>query len=139
MRRWKELLSVYETMLPNFLAEDAVRRENGQSPALEIGGNAGAPLLVTLGITRIVEQESLDVEIQGSADGQTWQPKALAEFPQKFYCGTYSILLDLSATPEVAFLRAAWKMNRWGRGDTKASFGFFVFAEPAGAAVAASQ
>lgn len=126
-------------MLPNFLAEDAVRRENGQSAAVDIGGHAGASLLVTLGITHTVEQESLEVEIQGSADGQVWQPKALAGFPQKFYCGTYSIVLDLSATPDIAFLRAAWKMNRWGRGDTRTAFGFFVFAEPAGAAVAASR
>lgn len=126
-------------MLPNFLAEDAVRRENGQSAAVDVSEHAGAPLLVTLGITRIVEQESLDVEIQGSADGEAWLPKAIAGFPQKFYCGTYSIVVDLSTVPEVRFLRATWKMNRWGRGETKASFGFYVFAEPAGAAVAAGS
>jgi len=124
-------------MLPNFLAEDAVRREKGQSPALDVSQYAATTLLVTLGITSVVEQQSLDVEIQGSTDGQTWLPKAIAGFPQKFYCGTYSIVVDLSGTPEVGFLRATWKMNRWGRGELEASFGFYVFAEPAGAAVAA--
>jgi len=41
--------------------------------------------LLTLAITNIIEQESLDVSIFGSADGATWDPKPVAAFPQKFY------------------------------------------------------
>ncbi len=117
-------------MLPSFLLEDGIRREDGTSPAIDLAGAKGSALLVTLGITRIVEQESLDVTIWGSADGETWGAKSIASFPQKFYCGTYSILVDLSAHPDVQFIRAQWKMGRWGRGEPKPQFGFYLFAEP---------
>ena len=126
-------------MLPNFLAEDAVRREDGHSEAVDISAQAGAHLLVTLGITRIVEQESLDVELEASPDGTTWTGKPIAAFPQKFYCGTYTIVVDLTAHADAKFLRAKWSMNRWGRGDSKPQFGFYVYAEVAGAAVAAGR
>ena len=42
---------------------------------------------MTLAITKIIEQESLDLSIFGSADGATWGAKPIAAFPQKFYCG----------------------------------------------------
>lgn len=118
-------------MLPRFIAEEAVRREDGASPALEITGDEGGTLLLTLAITRIIEQESFDLAVYGSTDGNEWAPKPLASFPQKFYCGTYSILVDLSAAPEVRFLRVQWKMSRWGRGEPKPLFAFYVFAEKA--------
>jgi len=114
-------------MLPGFLVEDGVRRENGQSPALEVSG--AEALLLTLGIDRIIEQESLDVAIHGSKDGREWDPKPLLTFPQKFYCGVHSLLLDLSDRPDVRYVRAVWKMNRWGRGVPTPSFGFYLFAD----------
>jgi hypothetical protein len=85
--------------------------------------------MITLGITHVVEQEVLMVSIQGSADGSNWMP-ALASFPQKFYTGVASVLLDLSKHPDVRFLRAVWKTQRWGRGDKTPAFTFYVFAEP---------
>jgi hypothetical protein len=117
-------------MLPAFLLEDGIRRENGISPPLQLA-QPGQPLLLTLGITRIIEQESLDVAIHGSSDGETWTEKPLLEFPQKFYCGGYARILDLAPTPDVRFLRAHWKMSRWGRGEPTPLFGFYLFAEPA--------
>ncbi|MBK5294200.1 MAG: hypothetical protein JJE04_21290 [Acidobacteriia bacterium] len=116
-------------MLPSFIVEDGVRREDSASAALDLSGAQGETLLVTLGITRIIEQESLDLTIWGSADGAEWGAKPLAAFPQKFYCGTYSILIDLAEAPNVKFLRAQWKMGRWGRGEPKPLFGFYLFAE----------
>ena len=77
----------------------------------------------------IVEQESLDVSIWGSADGKEWGAKPLIAFPQKFYVGVYTILLDLSAHPEVRYLQARWQVARWGVGSTKPMFTFYVFAE----------
>ena len=76
----------------------------------------------------------------GSSDGESFDAKPLAAFPQKFYCGTYSLVLDLSETPDVRFIRASWKMNRWGRGDQTPLFNIYVFAEaaPARAMAAAS-
>ena len=113
-------------MLPQFLLPETVARQDGVGPeiALEISDTA---VLLTLGITRIIEQEMLDVSIWGSPDGRVWEP--LASFPQKFYCGTYSMVLDLSRSPEARFLRVQWKMGRWTQGEPKPLFGFYLFAE----------
>jgi hypothetical protein len=118
-------------MLPNFLLPETIARQAGTGSGLELAATAGKPLLLTLGITNVIEQESLDVAIQGSAEGQTWNDKPLLTFPQKFYCGTYTLLLDLSSHPEIKHLRVHWKMNRWGRGEPVPQFGFFVFAQDA--------
>jgi hypothetical protein len=116
-------------MVPNFLLPETVVRENGNSPELELGKSQGKVIALTLGITRIVEQESIDVSVWGSADAKDWGTKPLIAFPQKFYCGTYKLVLDLSERPEVQHLRVQWKLNRWGRGDAKPLFGFYVFAQ----------
>ncbi len=116
-------------MLPNFLLAETTACEDGSGPVLELGEAAGKLLVLTLGITRIIEQESLDLSIWGSADGTDWGARPLVAYPQKFYCGTYTILLDLSDRPEVRHLRVQWKMNRWGRGDSKPLFGFYVFGQ----------
>ena len=98
----------------------------GDGAAVDVSAAAGATLLATLYITHIVEQESLDVSLFGSADGAAWGPKSLAAFPQKFYAGEHPLLVDLSAHPEVKFLRAHWEVNRWGRGSDKPHFQFHV-------------
>ena len=116
-------------MLRNFLLPESIARADGTGPEFELGPNRGKLLVLTLGITRIIEQESLDVSIWGSADGHAWQP--LASFPQKFYCGTYSLMLDLSRCREIRYLRAHWRMSRWGGGGSKPLFGFYLFAEQA--------
>ncbi len=114
-------------MKPTFLVPETIVREDGHAEPMSV--EAGTLLLLTLGITRILEQESLDVVIQGSADGEQWQP--LIAFPQKFYCGTYALLLDLARTPEIVKLKVHWKLGRWGRGDQKPLFGWYLFAEDA--------
>ena len=116
-------------MFPNFLLPESVSREDGSGPSMGLGESQGKLISLTLGITRIVEQESLGLSIWGSADGNDWGSKPLASFSQKFYCGTYTILLDLSRHPGVRHLRCQWKMNRWGRGEQKPLFDFYVFAE----------
>jgi hypothetical protein len=62
-----------------------------------------------------IEQESLDVSIWGSADGEVWPKRPLLKLPQQFYRGTTKLVLDLSLRPEVKFIRARWDLNRWGR------------------------
>ena len=116
-------------MLPNFLVPETVARQNGVGPEVDLGSSSGKELLLTLGITRIIEQESLDVEIWGSADKVAWGDKPILKFPQKFYCGTYSMLLNLARHPEVKHLRVAFKLNRWGRGDVTPLFGFYIFVQ----------
>lgn len=116
-------------MAPGFILPEITSQESGSGPAVDVSEAAGRILQVTLGITRSVEQESLDVQIFGSPDGKEWSKHPIATFPQKFYCGTYTIMVDLSRHPEVRFIRAQWKMNRWGRGSLKPLFGFYIFAE----------
>lgn len=116
-------------MLPQFLVEETTVREAGTGPAIGIGAQAGEALILTLGITRIIEQESIDVSIWGSTDGTDWGAKPVTTFPQKFYCGTYQIFCDLAGRPEVKYLRAKWAVNRWGKGDPKPRFSIYLFAQ----------
>ncbi len=118
-------------MLPNFLIPESVIREDGEGSEVILGPAQSKLLILTLGITRIIEQESLDLSIWGSADGADWGAKPLASFPQKFYCGTYQLLLDLSGSPEVQRLRARYKVNRWGHSEQKPLFGIYLFVQEA--------
>ncbi|MCL4797056.1 MAG: hypothetical protein KJZ84_20990 [Bryobacteraceae bacterium] len=118
-------------MLPTFLLEEQVVRANGSGPVTDLGSGHPSLVSLTLGITRVIEQESLDVALVGSADGETWTEKPLLAFPQKFYCGVYTLLLDLSGHPGVRYIRTDWKVSRWGRGDATPLFGFYLFAQPA--------
>ena len=70
----------------------------GDGPTVDVSGTSNRVFLVTLSITKIIEQESLDVSIFGSADGSAWEPKSLAAFRQEFYCGEFPLLLDLRRT-----------------------------------------
>ena len=117
-------------MLPEFIVPETAVEGGGTSEAIELGDAAGRMLLLALGITGVVEQESLDVLIWGSADGEDWGENPVRVFPQKFYQGTSQILCDLSAHPDAKFLRAEWKVNRWGVGSTTPMFKFYLWAEP---------
>jgi len=103
-----------------------VATAKGDGPAVDVSGAASRVFLVTLAITKIIEQESLDVTLYGSADGASWSTKSIAAFPQKFYCGEYPLLLDLTAHPDVKFVRAHWEVARWGRGTETPMFEFGV-------------
>jgi hypothetical protein len=124
-------------MLPDFLVPETTIREAGAGPVLELSTETAVPILATLGITRITEQESLDMSIWASADGSDWGSRPLISFPQKFYCGTYQITIDLSDRPDVKFLRAKWQVNRWGKGDPKPLFTVYLFLQEARRAVLA--
>lgn len=108
------------------VAEKTVVSAKGDGPTVDVSEAAGHVFLVTLEISNIIEQESLEVSIQGSADGAAWGAKPAAEFPQKFYCGETPLLLDLAAHPEVKFVRAHWEVARWGRGVETPMFEFGV-------------
>jgi hypothetical protein len=103
-----------------FVPANTLLTAKGDSDPVAIESAANRVFLVTLEITEIVEQESLEISIVGSADGQTWAP--LLRFPQRFYSGETPILLDLQEKPDVKQLRAHWEVNRWGRGSEKPMF-----------------
>lgn len=115
-------------MLPNYLTDETTIRESGESAVLDLKDETNQSLLLTLGITHAVEQESICIEVFGSEDGETWTPKPILNFPQKFYCGTYQALLRRN---EFRFLKAVWHVERWGRGDLRPFFRFYVFAQAA--------
>jgi hypothetical protein len=118
-------------MMPSFLVPETVVRAAGSSSEIDLGESRGGMVLVTLGITRIIEQESLDISIWGSADNVDYGSKPLLSFPQKFYCGVYQMILDLAAHPEIRYLKAKWNVNRWGRGGSEPLFGIYVFVQDA--------
>ncbi len=105
-----------------FIPENTTITAKGDGPAVEISAAANRVFLLSLDIRDVVEQESLDISIFGSADGATWGDKPVATFPQKFYRGQHPLLLDLTGNPDVKFVRAHWEVNRWGRGSEKPQF-----------------
>jgi len=114
-------------MIDTFLVpEKTVVTAKGDGPSLDVSSAGNRTLLLTLQITGIIEQESIDVSVYGSADGAAWPAKPLLKFPQKFYHGDHPALLDLPA--DVKFLRAHWEVNRWGRGAETPHFEFHVSA-----------
>ena len=114
-------------MLDTFLVpEKTVVTTKGDGPAADVSGAASRVFLLTLEITNIIEQESLDVSVYGSADGATWGAKPTVAFPQKFYRGQTPLLLDLTEHPDVKFVRAHWEVARWGRGVETPMFEFDV-------------
>ena len=106
--------------------ENTVVNAKGDGPALDVSRAEGRIFLLTLAITNIIEQESLDVSIFGSTDGVTWDAKPITAFPQKFYREEVPLLLNLTARPEVKFVRAQWLVGRWGRGPETPMFEFNV-------------
>lgn len=114
-------------MIDTFLVPDkTVVNAKADSAAVDVSSAANRVFLLNLNITNIVEQESLDVSIFGSADNTAWGPKPLTTFPQKFYRGQHPLLLDLTAQPTIKFLRAHWEVGRWGRGSETPMFEFGI-------------
>ncbi len=106
--------------------EKTVVNAKGDGQAHDVSRAQGRIFLLTLAITNIIEQESLDVSIFASADGATWDAKPVTAFPQKFYREEIPLLLNLTARPEVKFIRAHWEVARWGRGTETPMFEFSV-------------
>ncbi len=110
-------------MLDAFLVpEKTVITAKGDSEALDISAALSPIFLLTLSINEVVEQESIEITLFTSADGAAWDAKPVATLPQKFYVGEYPLLVDLTAIPNVKFVRAHWDVNRWGRGPTTPRF-----------------
>jgi hypothetical protein len=111
-------------MIDTYLvAAKTVVSAKDDGPTVDVSGG-GRVFLLTLEISKIIEQESLEVSVAGSADGEAWGAKAIVSFPQKFYCGEAPLLLDLTAHPDVKYVRAHWEVARWGRGTETPMFEF---------------
>jgi hypothetical protein len=89
---------------------------NGEGHAFELAASQTRVFMCTMFITEQIEQESVDVSVWGSPDGQDFGKLPLLKMPQRFYRGETRQILDLTLKPEVKFLRAKWELTRWGRG-----------------------
>jgi len=90
---------------------------NGDGAAFDISASATRTFLCRLTLTDQIEQESLDVSIWGSADGEMWTKKPLLKLPQQFYRGTTKMILDLSLRPETKLIRASLGTVPLGQGS----------------------
>src|SRR5260370_3386367 len=97
------------------ISADTRMEASADGASFNISESATRTFLSRLTVTDQIEQESLDVSIWGSTDGETWTKKPLLKLPQQFYRGTTKMILDLSLRPEIKFIRARWDLNRWGR------------------------
>ena len=80
---------------------------NTDGGSFDISSTSTRTFLCDLKVTDQIEQESLDVSIWGSADGQDFGKKPHLKIPQQFYRGTTKIVFDLSFRPEVDFFALA--------------------------------
>jgi len=94
----------------------------GDSEPLDVSSAANPVFLATLSVSKIVEQEAIELSFFTSADGTTREAKPVASLPQKFYVGEYPLLVDLSKVEGAKFLRAHWEASRWGRGPAAPNF-----------------
>jgi len=113
-------------MIDTFLVPETVVNAKGDGPVVEVRAAANRVFLLSLNITGIIEQESLDVSIYGSGDGVAWGTKPVTNFPQKFYPAEHPLLLDLTGHSDTNFIRAHWEVGRWGRGSETPNFEFNV-------------
>ena len=112
-------------MVDTILVTDkTVVKAKGDGPAVDASASANRTFLLTLDITGIIEQESLELSIFASADGAAWDAKQLVSYPQQFYRGQFPLLLDLRKHPDAKFVRVHWEVARWGRGTETPMFEF---------------
>jgi hypothetical protein len=109
-----------------FLLGEGTVREGGDGPVVTLAEYQGRWLLLMLGITRVIDRQSLGVSIWGSADGIDWHSEPLLSLPRKYYCGSYETLLNLPNRPDVKYLRANWTVSRWAQDDRKPIFTFYI-------------
>jgi hypothetical protein len=104
------------------IPENTTITAKGDGAPIDLTSATKRVFLLLLNIKAMLEQQSVEISILGSSDGQTWSAKPILTIPQKFYRGETPVLLDLSAQPDVKFVRAHWEVNRWGRGPSDVMF-----------------
>ena len=116
----------------NYLLEDSSRQTDGVGPIIDVSSSRCKLLIITLCIDRALERESLAVSIWGSRDRMDWGKEPLLRFSEKCYCGMYSVLLNLATDPDIRYLQAQWRMQRWTKEASSPFFEFGVLMQPSG-------
>jgi hypothetical protein len=99
----------------DLIPQDTLVKENGNGAVVDARASQTRTFFCSMNITDQIEQESVDVSIWGSADGENWGTHPILKLPQQFYRGETRAVLDLTLVPEINFIRAGWELNRWGR------------------------
>src|SRR6202051_3988157 len=99
----------------DLIPQGTLLQKNGNGESVEIRESSTRTFYCTMMIREQIEQESVDVAVWGSADGENWGTHPLLRLPQQFYRGETRAVLELTLVPEVNFIRAGWDLNRWGR------------------------
>lgn len=99
----------------DLIPQGTLVKENGYGHAVDIRTSPTRTFFCVLRIEEQIEQESLDVSIWGSTDGENWGTQPILRIQQQFYKGETRAVLDVSLVPEINFIRAGWDLNRWGR------------------------
>ena len=99
----------------NLIPFDTRVEENGEGEKVDVSASSTRTFFCAMVISDQIEQESIDVSIWGSADGQNWETHPILKLPQRFYRGETRAVLELVLRPEIKFIRARWELNRWGR------------------------
>ena len=99
----------------DLIPQGTLLQETAHGAAVDIRASATRTFFCVMMIGDQIEQESIDMSIWGSADGENWGTHPILKLPQQFYRGETRAVLDLTMVPEVNFIRAGWDLNRWGR------------------------
>ena len=87
---------------------------NGEGAAVDISATTTHTFLCELSVSEQIEQESLDVSLWGSADGQDFGKRPLLKIPQQFYRGTTKMVLDFPIAPKSSFFARAGSSTAGG-------------------------
>jgi hypothetical protein len=99
----------------DLIPQGTLLQEDGFAAAIDIRSSSTRTFFCVMVINDQIEQESVDVNIWGSADGENWGTHPILKLPQQFYRGETRAVLELALVPEVNFIRAGWELKRWGR------------------------
>ena len=99
----------------DLIPDDTLVNESGFGAAVDIRASETRTFFCVMNITDQIEQESVDVSIWGSANGENWGTHPILKLPQQFYRGETRAVLDLTLVPVINFIRVNWDLNRWGR------------------------
>src|SRR5437016_12891736 len=95
---------------------DTKVENNGEGEKVDVSASSTRTFFCVMVISDQIEQESIDVSIWGSADGENWGAHPFLKLPQRFYRGETRAVLEVALRADVKFIRAKWELNRWGRG-----------------------
>ena len=110
-RPWITRMAMEFDLIP----QGTLLRESGHGESVDIRASSTRTFFCTMLIRDQIEQESVDVSIWGSVDGENWGSHPILKLPQQFYRGETRAALELTLVPNINLIRAGWDLNRWGR------------------------